>query len=559
MRQNISGFFTASTTTGAVFLALFCVSAFCASTAFGQSSVVMSSGKVSDVALAVWELPSRNEVDRVRRGGTFSMAAGETRMLRIFSPRGSNPSGERAYLSARINLHEGRGAELREVDFLRGTAILEISPSSTARELTIGYDLGRNYDAPGLYHGTFTVRVEDRGSSPPPGDLDGLTAELQRLYRGVLLRDPDAEEHREVRRIERDGHPALVEIAQRIAASDESRRSLPRRGVSWERRLESLYGELLDLRRHQVDERDWKLQQRRLADGRVIDVVIDLVQSVEYLRQFGRRADDRQRFSKVFVESARSQLGKPYRVDPLGEGPNALVDRDPRLADEAFDAVTLIELALAMAEVKSSGFSANDSEAAERKLRRTLDEIRYYGGRISFTARHHFFVTDWIPNNTRLVEDVTRELGGNAVRSLEREVDRELFYRYHGLGNGYEVPEELKTPERKNRRSIGYAAWYLPVDVEMLGRLEEGMIVVFLGQEEGLFARHVGILTRDRGRRLQILHASPAAGKVVEESLSEMLQRERRNLIGYQILRLRDDPSRDSDRAYSNRDSDSLR
>ncbi len=102
----------------------------------------------------------------------------------------------------------------------------------------------------------------------------------------------------------------------------------------------------------------------------------------------------------------RPFLDAPYVLSPLGEGPGAVVDADPRLRFDAFDCTTFVETALALA------LSSSMSQAQS-----TLDEIRYRGAQARFENRRHFPEAEWIPElrAAGLIEDITRAVGGDDV------------------------------------------------------------------------------------------------------------------------------------------------
>jgi Protein of unknown function (DUF1460) len=103
---------------------------------------------------------------------------------------------------------------------------------------------------------------------------------------------------------------------------------------------------------------------------------------------------------------SRSLLGQAYRLDPLGEGPNGSIDRDPLWRFDAFDCLSLVETVVAL---------ARSGDRAE--FRDELRAIRYQGGRIGFGSRNHFMEVDWIPANiTRgVLTDITDRLPAEAA------------------------------------------------------------------------------------------------------------------------------------------------
>ena len=91
-------------------------------------------------------------------------------------------------------------------------------------------------------------------------------------------------------------------------------------------------------------------------------------------------------------------LGRPYQLDPLGEGEGSVIDPDPLWRTDSFDCLTFVETVMALAQTHSD-LAAHDQ----------LQRIRYRDGRIGFDSRNHFPEADWITNNVRagFVSDVT--------------------------------------------------------------------------------------------------------------------------------------------------------
>ena len=118
-----------------------------------------------------------------------------------------------------------------------------------------------------------------------------------------------------------------------------------------------------------------------------------------------------QDFQQRIDEISRKLLGRPYAGGPLGEGPDGLVDRDPRLRWDRFDCTTFVETVLASARSEHP-----DSVLAE------LDRIRYQrpgadsDSRPSFDRRAHFISLEWLPSNSGsgTLSDVTPSLAAAA-------------------------------------------------------------------------------------------------------------------------------------------------
>ena len=178
-------------------------------------------------------------------------------------------------------------------------------------------------------------------------------------------------------------------------------------------------------------------------------------------------------------------LGAPYLNDPLGEG--VPPDTDPLFRDDAFDCVTFVETVLAGGDAGK------------------LIQIRYRDGDVDFVNRNHFMETDWLGNNSDLVENVSKLYGKTALRHIV--IDKQNWFRVvHNID--VNVPVQVADLE------------YIPY--ENLGPIypSEPMIVLFIsGQDEksdkigtDLAVRHVGFLLPNGMLR----HASSANGRVMD-------------------------------------------
>src|SRR2546430_371168 len=100
------------------------------------------------------------------------------------------------------------------------------------------------------------------------------------------------------------------------------------------------------------------------------------------------------------IHLGRKDIGQPYEIYLLGEGPYELYDPDPMYCLEKSDCVTFVEHTYAMALSRDwpSFF-------------RTLQRLRYKEGKIGMRTRNHESVADWDPNNAWLFEEITSRLG----------------------------------------------------------------------------------------------------------------------------------------------------
>ena len=112
-------------------------------------------------------------------------------------------------------------------------------------------------------------------------------------------------------------------------------------------------------------------------------------------------------------------LGVPYKLGPLGEGPNGEFDRDPLIRFDAFDCTTFVETVMALS-------LDSNLEAATR----TLQKIRDKDGQIGYAARNHFIELDWVPNNVRAgyLRDITAEVAGKKAIKVSKTISKRRWY-----------------------------------------------------------------------------------------------------------------------------------
>ncbi len=215
---------------------------------------------------------------------------------------------------------------------------------------------------------------------------------------------------------------------------------------------------------------------------------------------------------------SRRRLGVRFKMDPLGEGPEGTVDRDPLKSWSAVDCFTFMEQCLAEALAPAAG-------PADDLLRR----IRYRDGVVSFETRNHDTVADWLPANEWCAADITSLVGGAACRTMAKTVDRAAVFRRRG-GD----PAAGGPPHRLATR-------YIPRDVlpRLQGAVPSGSMLVFVQDRPGTFAMHCALVfARGDGSRF-IRHASQFRGRVLEEPLAAYLARASKRVVGAMVIAFR--------------------
>jgi hypothetical protein len=208
-------------------------------------------------------------------------------------------------------------------------------------------------------------------------------------------------------------------------------------------------------------------------------------------------------------------VGAPYLSSPLGEG--AGPDPDPRFRLDAFDCMTLVETALALASA---------STAEEAAL--ALDDVRYGQGAPSRAARNHEVLSQWIPANVAKgwIVDVTAAIAGPLARRVEKTYSAEGWALARAAGRGIPGLPRARLPLGTFGLDVVPAA-----DVAAVApRLPTGAIVFVVrgdAPERATRIAHAGIVVASR-RSPTVRHAtsSKGVGRVIEEPLAVFVRRQ---------------------------------
>ena len=241
-----------------------------------------------------------------------------------------------------------------------------------------------------------------------------------------------------------------------------------------------------------------------------------------FIRETGSRHADF--LERLQIHSERA-LGAPYRWFPLGEGPQGKYDRDPLIDFAHVDCLTFCEQILAMA------LADNYDEMFQR-----LQRLRYRGGEIDIRERNHFTISDWLTNNSWLVEDITTTIGGELCVGMTKTIDRVEGLRKKGV-----PAKELAAIPPPQTMTIKYIPEANLPAIKSKLRGEE--IAVIMQSRSGIFAAHLGFMLRDSAGQIFFRNASARRGvkKVVDEDFDELVKFLRRNpsWVGMVFLRVR--------------------
>jgi hypothetical protein len=249
--------------------------------------------QVTGITILVRNIDDKSDAARVESGGTFTITRGTHVRVNV----------EAQLANSRTPLYpvtEFRDLSNGGIRIARGNAAnaavdLEILPMKRGNRIQrIGYTITDNRVPADLRTGSFNIQVSWSSASTetPSGSTGGgwgndRARDLTRvLYQGILMREPDPAASGTTNAIRDGGYNALVTEAFNIANSDESRFSIPRKGISSQQRLQAMYQNLLGLSPGQAEPGAWDNDLRSIESGRVALVAQRLVHSDVFRSRF---------------------------------------------------------------------------------------------------------------------------------------------------------------------------------------------------------------------------------------------------------------------------------
>jgi hypothetical protein len=263
------------------------------------SSVAFANHTVRQVRIAVLDPRTGAQLSVLAPDQELTMSPGQEVMLRLVDPYPG--PGYRGPVALPGTF--GFGPVQSEIEVVqawpsRGEAIVRLRPDAMNNRLHVGYKLDSRILVAdeGLRLGRLLVRpriVIERPLTDTPvpygyGNSSVVDQMVDELYRGILMREPDAGGAASARQaILSGGYGAVERLAAGLAQSRESRVDVYSNGVSNEDRLQSLYAHLLGQSPDDVSSYAWRSDLQRLDRGGIADVVLDLIRTSEFENRFG--------------------------------------------------------------------------------------------------------------------------------------------------------------------------------------------------------------------------------------------------------------------------------
>ncbi|MDZ7795604.1 MAG: DUF1460 domain-containing protein [Candidatus Marinimicrobia bacterium] len=221
-------------------------------------------------------------------------------------------------------------------------------------------------------------------------------------------------------------------------------------------------------------------------------------------------------YSKMF-------LGTPYSWTATGDGPYALMETYPLVNFDSTNCMVYCEHVLALSISDSWDNFFNN-----------LQNIRYRDGIIGMKTRNHYTIADWRPENSWLLDDVSRKIGGEYTRSLTRTISHEEFFRNKGI-------TDMRYVKLDRRMTVDYVPMEHLADVK--ARIRNGDIVAMLhAKKDDIFSAHMLMIVEKSGE-LYFREASTSNYSTFETAYDTWLEQKSgsERYAGLAFMRVRDD------------------
>lgn len=216
-------------------------------------------------------------------------------------------------------------------------------------------------------------------------------------------------------------------------------------------------------------------------------------------------------------------LGTVYNFNCVGDGPYALIESLPLVNFQETNCMAFCEHVLALSISDSWEIFFNN-----------LQQIRYKDGIIGMRTRNHYTMADWLPENSWILEDISRKIGGDYTKSATRIISHRKFFANKGIKDmRYVLPDREITIE------------YVPLKyiAESEKNIKPGDILALIyANKTNIFSAHMLIVAEKNGK-LFIRESSKSRTTTFETPYKEWVKKVEDSKIyaGLSFMRVRED------------------
>lgn len=221
-------------------------------------------------------------------------------------------------------------------------------------------------------------------------------------------------------------------------------------------------------------------------------------------------------FSEMF-------LGMPYDLTCTGDGPYALYETRPLVNFDQTNCMVFCEHVLALSISDSWDNFFNN-----------LQHIRYKDGIIGMRTRNHYTMADWLPENSWLLEDVSRKVGRQYTQTVTRTISHEKFFKNKGIN-------DLRYVKPDREITIDYFPKEHLLKIQKNLRTGDILALIF-AEKDDIFSAHM-LMIAEKNRQLLIRESSNSRMTTFEtpyEQWARSIQAKER-YIGVCFMRVREE------------------
>jgi hypothetical protein len=163
-----------------------------------------------------------------------------------------------------------------------------------------------------------------------------------------------------------------------------------------------------------------------------------------------------------------------------------------------------------------------------------LQQIRYRDGLIGMKTRNHYTMGDWLPQNSWILEDVTRKVGGSYAKPVTRTISHQTFFKGKGMTDMRDVlPDRTMT------------IFYVPLNdldkIKANTRAGDILSLIIAGHDD-IFSAHMLMLVEKNGKKI-IRESSNSKMTTFDTPYDEWVQQKKKltnRYLGLAFMRVKD-------------------
>jgi len=221
-------------------------------------------------------------------------------------------------------------------------------------------------------------------------------------------------------------------------------------------------------------------------------------------------------FSEMFLDM-------PYDLTCTGDGPYALYETRPLVNFDETNCMVFCEHVLALSISDSWDNFFNN-----------LQQLRYKDGIIGMRSRNHYTMADWLPENSWLLDDISRKVGGQYTKTTTRTISYKTFFQKKGISDMRYVG-----PDRE--MTIDYVPKEDLLKVKKNVRPGDILALIFADKTD-IFSAHMLMIAEKNGK-LYIRESSSSKMTTFDTPYDEWVEskKDADRYIGLCFMRVRDD------------------